>query len=61
MYRLVFVIVAIGEFVAELSNIFVDYLKSTNERTVYCKRSHALLTAIFMILALVLLWSMYPR
>lgn len=61
MYRLVFVIVAISEFISELSSIFVDYLKSTNNKTVYCKRSHALLTAIFMIVALVILWSMYPQ
>lgn len=61
MYKLVFVIVAITEFISELSNIFVDYLKTTNNKTVYCKRSHALLTAIFMIVALGLLWIIYPQ
>ncbi len=59
-YRTIFIIVAICEFLAELSNIFVDYLKSTNNRTVYCKRSHALLTALFCAVALAILWSMYP-
>lgn len=61
MYKFIFVIVALSEFIAELSNIFIDYLKSTNNKTVYCKRSHALLTAIFCVVALVLLWSIYPQ